>query len=299
MKYKFNQFQPKFSPEGDGGAGGGGGGAGNAGEGGAGGGAPTPILNEDLSFADGFQERVGEHAAGMTFKTLPDVFKSVKEGTATITRLNQELAELKKAGGNTPPQLPADAAGYLAAIKLPDKMPDGVILPEGMLDAAAAYALENKIPPEVTNKFVQFQIEQAAKEFASFKDMEFAAVNKAKAEISAAVGPQNYDQTIADAKAAHDLLGLNLSAEDLIQNVTLVTSLAKMHAKLAPGTLRELGIGKDGQTAESKLTQANDILNNTANPHYAAFYDQSHPNHQIAMDHYNRLILESGGDGNN
>lgn len=257
---------------------------------------PAPLINDDLSFAEGYQDRVGEHAAGLTFKNLPDVFKSVREGTQTITRLNQELAELKKAGGAAaPPQIPADVAGYRAAIQLPEQLPEGIEVPDDMLDEAAKYAHENGIPPEVTNKFVAFQIEQAAKEVKSFADSEFAAIQKAKAEISSTVGPENYDTTISNAKAAHDLLGLTLSERDLIQNPTLVTSLARIHTKLAPGTLREIGVGKEGQTAEGKLQQANDMLSNEQNPHYAAFHDQSHPNHQAAMDHYNRLILESAG----
>lgn len=258
--------------------------------------APAPLINDDLSFSEGYQDRVGEHAAGLTFKNLPDVFKSVREGTQTITRLNQELAELKKAGGTAaPPQLPADAAGYKAALSIPEQLPEGIHVPDGLLDAASKYALENGVPPEVTSKFIAFQIEQAATEFEGFKNAEFATIQKAKAEISSMVGPENYDTTIANAQAAHDLLGLNLTKDDLVQNVTLVTSLAKMHAKLAPGTLRELGIGKEGMSAESKLQQANDILTNASNSHNAAFHDSSHPNHSIAMDNYNRLILESAG----
>tara|TARA_R110000868_G_scaffold124963_2_gene330198 strand:+ start:1576 stop:2466 length:891 start_codon:yes stop_codon:yes gene_type:complete len=277
------------------------------GGGGGGGGTPAPapeatptpsgfnLLNPDLTFAEGYQEQLGEHAKGLTFKNLPDVFKSVKEGTATITRITQEKADLAKKieelGGNV--QLPADVASYKQSIKLPESMPEGVSIPENLLDEAAAYALANKISPEVTNKFIQFQVEQAGKDFKSFADKQFAAIQKAKGEISQLVGEQNYSKTIADAQAAHDLLGLNLTAEDLIQNTTLVTSLAKIHTKLEPATLKALGVGKEGMSAESKLTQAQDILNNPSNALNAAFYDNSHPQHKAAQDQYNRLILES------
>jgi len=257
--------------------------------------SPTPsLLNPDLTFSEGWQDQLGEHAKGLTFKNLPDVFKSVKEGTSTISRLTQERAEMVKkleAAGIT--ELPADVAAYKASLKLPDVLPDGIQVPENLLDAAAQYALENKISPDATNKFIQFQIQQAANEAKSLADQQFAAVQKAKAQIVALVGEQNFDNTIADAKAAHDILGLNLSPEDLVQNVTLVTSLAKLHSRLEPGTLKGLGIGKEGQSAESKLTQAQDILNNPANPMNAAFYDNSHPQHKAAQDQYNRLILES------
>jgi len=286
---KNRHFRILFSPD-----------TGDGGDGGGGSAPPPPpaLLNPDLSFAEGYQEHVGEHAAGLNFKNLPDVFKSVKEGTATITRLNQERAELAKqleSLKGTPPVLPADSAGYLKEIAIPDKLPEGVEVPEGMLAAAAEFALANQIAPDVTSKFIQFQIEQAGKEFKSAADQQLAAVERAKAEIAAMVGPQNYDTAIANAQAAHDLLGLNLTPADLIQNTTLVTSLAKMHAKLEPGTLKSLGIGAEGASAEGKLSQANDILVNPQNPHHAAFYDQSHVGHRDAMNHYNRLILESAG----
>jgi hypothetical protein len=251
-------------------------------------------VNADLSFVQGYQDHLGEHAKGLNFTNLPDVFKSVKEGTATITRLNQERADLAKklqeAGVAT---LPADEAAYKAAIKLPDALPEGVVVPDNLVAQVAKYALENKISPEITNKFIAFQIEQAANEVKTFADMRFAAVEEAKGKISQIVGAQNYDTTIANAKAAHDMLGLNLSADDLIQNVNLVTSLAKLHQKIEPSTMKAIGLGAAGASAESKLSQAQDILNNPQNPHNAAFYDNSHANHKAAQDQYNRLILES------
>jgi hypothetical protein len=254
----------------------------------------SQYVNADLTFAQGYQDHLGEHAKGLNFTNLPDVFKSVKEGTATITRLNQERADLAKklqeAGVAT---LPADEAAYKAAIKLPDALPEGVVVPDNLVAQVAKYALENKISPEITNKFIAFQIEQAANEVKTFADMRFAAVEEAKGKISQIVGAQNYDTTIANAKAAHDMLGLNLSAEDLIQNVNLVTSLAKLHQKIEPSTMKAIGLGAAGASAESKLSQAQDILNNPQNPHNAAFYDNSHANHKAAQDQYNRLILES------
>lgn len=268
-----------------------------------GGGSPDPLpplINEDLSFTEGYQERVGEFAKDSTFKDLPSLFKSVNEGTRTITQLNQEKAELSKElealkAGAAPPKLPATDAEYRQSLALPEKMPDGVALPDQLLDAVSKFALEKGVPPEVTSSFIEFQVQQAAAEFEAQTTNQFQQVEAAKAEIRSMVGAENYETTISNAKAAHDILGLNLSEADLVSNPTLVTSLAKLHAKVSPGTFRELGIGKEGETAQGKLEQARDILNNPENPHHKAFNDNTHPNHQAAVDTYNRLIAESAG----
>ena len=51
-------------------------------------------MDEGMNFSEGYQDRVGEYAKYSTFKSLPDLFKSVNEGTATIRTLNQEKADL-------------------------------------------------------------------------------------------------------------------------------------------------------------------------------------------------------------
>lgn len=305
---KFNQFnQLLFAPEPEGGGGGGGGGGptggagpgGAGGEGGAGGGTgggepPKPLIGDDFSFSDDWQTRVGDEAKGLTFKSLKDMAKSANEATATINRLTQENDTLKK-GSGAPADIPKDTSGYIAKLALPDEksLPEGVFLPKEMVEAAAQYGIANNIDPAITAKFVAFQIEQAGKEHQNFKTEEFARVENAKVAIKKAVGDTNYDVTISNAKAAHDLLGLNLDPTDLISNPTLVTSLAKLHEKISPGTLKELNLSTEGQTAEGKLQQARNILNDENNPLNKAFYDSSHPQHKQANDEYNRLIAES------
>ena len=43
----------------------------------------SPLVNEDLSFSEGYQERIGEYAEGSNFKNISDVFKTNKELTKT------------------------------------------------------------------------------------------------------------------------------------------------------------------------------------------------------------------------
>ena len=255
-------------------------------------GGASPLINDDYSFAPDWADRLGDDAKGMTFKSLPDVLKSNRQATAKITELSQKL---KDAGETT--VIPADSSGYIAEIKIPETLPEGVTVPEGMLAAAAQYGIDNKIPPSVTQKFLEFQIGQAGKEAEAIKTQEFALLNNAKAEIEKRVGKENYDVTVSNATAAHDLLGLTLSKDDLLRNPSLVTSLAEIHKKISPAALKELNLSSEGQSAVGKLQQAEAIVGDEANPDYTAFHDTSHINHQTVMDKYNRLIAESASRG--
>lgn len=251
---------------------------------------PAALLNDDHSFVDGWQDRLGEDAKGLTFKNLPDVLKSNRAATQKIAEQAQKIKEL---GGAEATPIPQDAAGYIAEIKLPETLPDGVTVPEGLLAAAAKYGIDNKIPPSITQKFVEFQIGEAGREAQAIKDLEFTNLNNAKKEITRVVGAENYELTIGNAKAAHDLLGLNLAPEDLTANPRLVLALSKIHKELSPGALKGLNLTTEGQTATGKLQQAEDIISNPANPDYKAFHDSSDPRHESVRERRSRLIAES------
>ena len=253
----------------------------------------TPNLfadGEGHNFTEGWQERFGDDAKGLTFKNLPDILKSNKAGTAKIAEQAQKIKEL---GGAESTPVPKDSAGYLAEIKVPDNMPDGVTIPQGLLDAAAKYGVDNNIPPSTTQKFIEFQLEQAGLEAQSIRDLEFSAINNAKKEITAAVGAENYDVTIDNAKAAHNLLGLTLDEGDLMRNPRMVISLAKVHKELSPGALKGMNLTTEGQTATGKLQQAADIISNPENPDHKAFHDSSDPRHESVVERRGRLIAES------
>lgn len=283
------------APEGDPSAGGGG----NPSDTPTGDISPTdlpPLIGEDLSFADGYQDRIGEHAEGSTFKNLADVFKSNKEGQRTITALNQEKADLTKrleeGGASKPPELPADAAAYKEALKLPD-MPEGVQLEEAVLDRAIGYALEKGYGPEALADFLAFDIERAGMEAEAAKNTAHEAIGKAKGVIVEAVGEQNYETAISDAKFVKDTLGLPLESEDLVNQPNMVVALSKLKTALSEGTLKGASLGGVQITSGGKLSQADAIVSDPKNDLYAAFHDNSHALHEQAVQTHARLITES------
>ncbi len=255
-----------------------------------------PLIGEDLSFADGWQERVGEHAEGSTFKNLADVFKSTKEAQRTITSLNQEKADLTKQIADgvppTPKELPADAAAFKEQLKLPE-MPEGVQLGDEVLDKAIGYAMEKGYGPTELADFLAFDLQRASMEAEAAKNDAFNRIGEAKKSIIDTVGEQNYETTISDAKFVSETLGLPLEAEDLVNQPNMVVALSKLKTSLSEGTLKGASVGGVQITSGGKLSQAEDILTNPENPLNKAFYDSSHPQHEQSVQTHARLISES------
>ncbi len=294
MNWKYIQQGVIRNEAGDGGDGGGGGG----GEGQS----SIPLLDENMNFSEGYQERIGEYAKDATFKDLPSVFKSQQEGTATIRALNEEKAtlatQLKEAQqGTQSVDIPKSIEEYSSALSAPsgEDLPEGVQVPQDLLDKAAQYGLDEGIAPEVVNKFIAFQVSQAGEEFQTEAAAFQNRVQQSTVAIKEAVGEQNYDTTVANAKAASEVLGLNLSADDLASSPNMVLALANIKNQISEGALKGASLSDPGANilAGSKLQQAEDIVSNPSNPLHDPFMDSSHPKHQIAHDTHSRLISES------
>ena len=255
----------------------------------------APLVGDDLTFAEGWQERVGEHAEGATYKNLSDVLKSNKEGQRTITELNQAKADLTKQieeGLTAKPQLPADAAAYKELLKLPD-IPEGVQLPPEMVEKAIEFSLQEGVTPELLSKFIEFDVQRAANSFEASQTEEFSRIEGAKKVISDAVGAGNYDSAIGDAQHVAESLGLPIDAADLVNTPNMVISLAKLKTAISEGTLKGASAGGVEISSGGKLSQARDIISNPENPLNKAFHDTSDPGYNDARAAHARLITES------
>lgn len=257
-----------------------------------------PLIDGDLNFSEGWQERVGEHAEGATFKNLSDVLKSNKESQRAISEHGNVKAELTRqlaeAQAATPaaPEMPADADAFKAQLKLPD-MPEGITLGDDILDKAIAYAMEKGHGPEALTDFLSFDLQRVALETEAQKTAAFEQQGMSRDTITAAVGEQNYDVTIADARFALETLGLPLDANDMVNQPNMVLALSKLKNSLSEGTLKGASIGGVDITNGSSLARAEDIISNPSNPLHEAFYDNSHTQYAQAQAEHARLISES------
>lgn len=257
-----------------------------------------PLVDGDLNFSDGYQARIGEHAEGSTFKNLGEVFKSSNEAQRTtrealqsVTDIKKEMEELRGATP-TPVEMPADAVAYKALLKMPE-MPEGITIGDDVLNKGIEYAMSKGHGPEALADFLAFDLERASMEADTAKNAKFNQIGEAKSVINAAVGEQEYDVTIANAKFVSETLGLPLEAEDLVGNPNMVLSLSKLKDSLSEGTLKGASLGGVQITSGSKLAMAEDIVANPANPLNAAFFDNSHVQHEQAITEHARLISES------
>lgn len=279
--------------------------SGDGGDGGDGSAPPTetpptelpPLIDENLNFSEGYQERIGEYAEGANFKNLGDVFKSYKEAQRTITQINQEKAELAKkleSGQIEPPkkELPATPEAFKESLELPD-LPDGVELSDDVLQQAIEYSMEKGYGPKELSDFLAFDLKRAELEAERAKNEQFERVATAKKTIVDAVGEQNYDVTIADAKFVSETIGLPLEADDLVSQPNMVLALSKLKSALSEGSLKGATVNGVEISNGSKLAQAEDIVSNPNNPLHEAFFDSSHPQHQQAQTEHARLIAES------
>jgi hypothetical protein len=145
------------------------------------------------------------------------------------------------------------------------------------------------------SKFIEFQGNQAGAQFQTEAANQQMAVQQATVTIKEAVGEQNYDTTIANAAAASEVLGLNITSEDLAASPNMVIALANIKSQISAGALKGATLNDAGAAivSGSKLEQASDIISNESNPLNAAFFDASHPQHEIAINTHSRLISES------
>tara|TARA_R110000796_G_scaffold251769_1_gene383935 strand:- start:2574 stop:3422 length:849 start_codon:yes stop_codon:yes gene_type:complete len=256
----------------------------------------SPLVNDDLSFSDGYQERIGEYAEGSTFKNISDVFKTNKELHQTLTKVNQEKASLnstlEELKGAPPVEKLADTTEFKEKLVLPD-FPEGTQIDDEVLDLAVKFAYDKGYSPEALADFLAFDIERMGLETEASKGVEFARLNAAKGVIVEAVGEQNYDNTISDAQFASEALGLPLESADLVGQPSMVLALSKLKTMLSEGSLKGASVGGVQITSGGKLSQANDIISNQENPLNAAFHDNSHPQHETAQQTHARLIMES------
>ena len=255
-----------------------------------------PLVDENLNFSEGYQERIGEHAEGSTFKNLNDMFKTIKEEQSLIGQLRTEKAELTKkvAEGVAPPAnpLPADAAAFKEQLKLPD-LPEGMQLSPDILDKGIAYALEKGHGPEAFADFIAFDIERATLEGEAAKNAAHDMEAKAILAIQELTGSSDVETTLGDSLHSAQALNLPITREDMIASPTLAVSLAKLRTSLSEGTLKGASATGVEITSGGKLSQAKDIVSNSANPSYAAFHDDNHVGHTDAVQLHARLISES------
>lgn len=187
--------------------------------------------------------------------------------------------------------VPKEAAQFKDAIKLPENLPEGMVIDQGLLDKAFAIAAEKRVHPahlqEMVNLFAEHQVEgfKAAAEIDAADRRELAALyDKWGSEKDA-----NLELAKRAGKAlgfGDDLIG---ETSELIGSSKLIAHLAKMGKQMAEGGfIQGSGPAISPQQAKAEL----DAMK--ADPEIRAIImDSSHPRHKIEKERFEKLSLAS------
>jgi hypothetical protein len=248
---------------------------------------PVPLISDDLTFRDGWQETLTEEhrAEAAKFKTLPDLIKSYRHWQTIASGKLDGMVKVPGEGAT-----PEEVAAFNRARGVPDKLEDyGITKPEGEMaklwneDQVNTFLKEAHtmgLNKEQAAKLVQYQLTQqhavaSAEEAEGRKFME-----EREATIKAAFGNRT-DTEMNDARRLMLTIDPTFKLEDMsFLPANLVIGLAGFAKKLNPDTMVS-------QTQfQNKLTPTNvgtDIITNPNNADYAAYHDATHPQHEAVV----------------
>jgi hypothetical protein len=307
----FNRYTRLLAGEGDGGAGGGGAGSGDAGAAAAaaaeaakaaGGGGDAPRhgwLKDDMSFEPEWQkklpESMKEHEAMLAnFKDFPTLAKTLKD---SMTAARQKTEGYIKP--ITDASTPEEKLAYAKALGVPEKPEEyGLAKPadEGLAKFydEATVAEFGKVAHELglnktqAAKLVEFQLNQrkvADEKWVKDGQEGMAAWDK---ELRETLGDK-YDARMIDAKRV--IMSTGGSGDMLpFLEPKLVVWLSGLATKLGEDTL----VSREAVT--NKLTpssQAEDIVNNPANPLHKAYHDRMDPRNGEAVQMFLSLLQKA------
>lgn len=284
------------------GAGGSGSGASGA-DSGANGHAPTALLNDDFTFAEGWQERLPDDKFAdlkptlANFRDLPTLGKALKDSMTAARAKTDGMVKLPVApAADAKPEAieayKADLAAYRKAVGIPDA-PEGYKieapkeLPEGVTwnpEHAAAFqkvAHELGLTPDQARKLSEFQAGLTSAGYQA----NVAALKAYDAEQDATVMKafgDNADKRMVQVKQA--CMTLFGTPELPVDRASLTIGLAKLAELVSEDKLVSTGV------VTNKLGPAAMAREKMHSPEYM---DLSHPRHKETVEEVNRLMQKA------
>lgn len=276
------------------------------GEGGFSSAPETPsIFSDGFNFAPGFTDQLtGNEWDELRptlgkFKSLHDLGKSYLEAQRTISQRQEGM--VKVPGQEATPDEIAAFRRAIGAPEAPDgykldgiKLPEGIELQDDLLTPFREFALKEGIPAATFAKLIEFHADFESRKLAEvnaqFEDMQKSGADELRKEW----GPRFEQRSMLANRAAatFDI------PEDhpAMKDPTILRALARV----AEGMSEDKLAGNDAVARTlSSGNQARDILFNPQNQWHNAYHNKdengnsiSHPMHNEAVAHYNRLLAE-------
>ena len=224
------------------------------------------------------------------FKSLPEVFKSMHETKAALSRRDDGMVKMpgadatadELAAWNKSLGVPESADKY--DIKAPENLPDGVEFQDGTLQAFREFAHKNGITNAQAQALINFQSEMEGAEIAEFNqglESHKKADNDALRQEWGAKSQEN--EMLA--KRAGKTFGV---PENLMVEPAMLRVLAQVGSAISEDKL--VAVNQLGDLTAGN--EAKDIISNESNPLYKAYWDSTHPNHEQAYNVYMAKVEE-------
>lgn len=269
---------------GDAGAGNGGGsllgGAGDGAVAGAGAGSGAPAFTP--SYEGVFDSKTGSFAENWHTKAFGPEYNGPLAGVKDLTSVDKMLrdniaaarGQLEWPGEKATPEQIARIRKLTGAPETPDKYGDlrPETIPAELWDKGSeaklqAIAHKHHLPPsalkEVVGLYAESLGEAVKQNEAATQTNRAAEMTRLKTEFG-----KDFDASLFGAKRVALTLGMDVEKDPIFQNASAVIMLSKM-AKLM-GEDKLINGATQGLTG-TPMMQANDIMTNTANPHYAKY----------------------------
>lgn len=261
---------------------------------------PSPgIFSDGLSFSEGWYEGIEDPAfdpyrsMAAQFKDLPTVFKSLHDTKAALSQRQEGMVKLPGAQAT-----PEEKAAFHRAlgvpesldeyqIAAPEKLPEGVEFEPGQLDAFREFAHANGIPPATASAIVAFQAQAESEAIAAIQAEQREFVEAQQNALRHEWG-SNWEKNQMLAKRAAETFGLGAD-HPAMQHADVVKAMAQAASKISEDSLVA---GEEITGKLSPQSEARDILANPDNPLHKAYHDESHPQHEHAVQTYLRKMEE-------
>jgi hypothetical protein len=246
------------------------------------------IFRDDGAFNEGWAERLPEdlRAEAPTLTRFPDFTELARSYTQLRKRLSEkvpappgkdagpgEVAAWRKLAG-----IPENADGY--EFRTPEKLPDGVTWPEGLLKDFAGIAHKLNIHPAAAQELAEWWTGRQGEAIEQAGQNHEARIIQEEQQLRQAWG-DDFQANSRKAKIGAATLGLDITDPQVGLSSTVLKALAKVPDLISEDRLvrgEDIGLAKTGHE------MGKDIMTNPQNPQYANFHGENGPQAQAEAE---------------
>ena len=252
-----------------------------------------PMLTEEGKFNAGWYKGNPElEAVGKQldkFQSVPDMAKSYAhlEKNRMVPTDGAEATAIE--AFRTANNIPATAEAY--DIQLPEQLPEGVIMDDGALNQYKEIFHSLNLTPHQAQKLTEAHLQTTGEQVASMQGENYAMQEQLETGLKNEWGVQ-YGAKIESATATFNSLVAKSGVDVNQLPFTNDPNFAKLMSAVSELTSESHvkgALGASAPTLQGGKAEANDVMTNSKNPDYQAFWDSTDPRHSQVTDRVSML----------